>query len=86
MNKIAASLVSTAVLTVSLALSTIAHAKKPKVCEAWAPYTLASPSNEQAPKAVYVCFDGKKPYLMVAPKFVELPDGEGNVMRVAVGN
>jgi hypothetical protein len=87
MNKFALSLVSTAAVTISIALSTVAHAKKPRVCEAWYAYNNATaPAGaEGAPKTVYVCVDGKKPRLMVDPKFVEVRTADGlGTARLAI--
>lgn len=80
MNK---TIVAVATLTILSALSTIAHAKKTRVCENWLPYATTRTDVKDAAKFL-VCFDSKTPRIMKDVKFVEVKDDEGNVRRIAV--
>lgn len=72
-------------VTLVLSLSTIAQAKKPKMCADWLPYATTRTDVKDAPKVV-VCFDSKKPTLIVNPYFVVGKDAHGNEIRIAVEN
>jgi len=81
MNKLSMALILGGVVT----LASAAEAKKPKMCADWLPYATTRTDVKDAPKVV-ICFDSKKPSLIVNPYFVVGKDAYGNEIRIAVEN
>lgn len=80
MNKLIASV---GLLTVLVSLTSIAQAKKTRVCENWLPYATTRTDVKDAPK-VWICLDSKKPRLITEAKLVPVKDDEGNVRNLMV--
>lgn len=72
-----------ALVLASLSIASVAEAKKPKMCSDWLPYATTRTDVKDAPKVV-ICFDSKKPSLIVNPFFVVGKDKDGNEVRIAV--
>lgn len=76
--------VAAGIVTCLTALTQVAEARKPRVCENWLPYATTRTDVKDAPKVV-VCFDNEaKPYMMVGASFVSTKDKDGNTATLAI--